>query len=207
MCCVRVEFLFPRIFDRYTSRQIDTYVYTQIERKYVNIFRQKNRYVCAVHMWSSCFLRFLIDTRLDIQICMFIYIYIDRQIDRQICAVYVWSSCFLGLWIDTRLDMGWLRSVGSIKLQLSSAEYRLFYRSLLRKRPIILLILLIVATPQRDIYVYMQIKRKYVHIQIDRQIDKQTDMYCLHVEFLFPRIFDRYTYRYIDTYVYTYIDR
>ena len=38
--------------------------------------------------------------------------------------------------------MGWLRSVGSIKLQVSFAEYRLFYRALLQKRPIIQLILL-----------------------------------------------------------------
>jgi len=30
--------------------------------------------------------------------------------------------------------MGWLRSVGSIKLQVSFAEYRLFYRALLQKR-------------------------------------------------------------------------
>ena len=48
------------------------------------------------------------------------------------------------------LHMGWLRSVGSIKLYVSFAEYRLFYRSLLQKRPIILSILLIVATPHRN---------------------------------------------------------
>ena len=44
-------------------------------------------------------------------------------------------------------DMGWLRLVGSLKLQVSFAEYRLFYRALLQKRPIILKSLLIVATP------------------------------------------------------------
>jgi len=43
--------------------------------------------------------------------------------------------------------MGWLRSVGSIKWQGSFAEYRLLYRALLQKRPIILSILLSVATP------------------------------------------------------------
>ena len=43
--------------------------------------------------------------------------------------------------------MGWLRSVESIKLWVSFAEYRLFYRALLQKRPIILSILLTVATP------------------------------------------------------------
>jgi len=45
------------------------------------------------------------------------------------------------------VTMGWLRSVGSMKLQVSFAEYRLFYRALLQKRPIILSILLTKATP------------------------------------------------------------
>jgi len=46
--------------------------------------------------------------------------------------------------------MGWLRLVGSIKLQGSFAEYSLFYRPLLQKRPIILSILLSKATPYLD---------------------------------------------------------
>ena len=44
-------------------------------------------------------------------------------------------------------NMGWLHSVGSIKLQVSFAEYHLFYRALLQKRPKILSILLTKATP------------------------------------------------------------
>jgi len=44
-------------------------------------------------------------------------------------------------------DMGWLRLVESIKLLVSFAEYSLFYRALLQKRPMILRSLLIVATP------------------------------------------------------------
>ena len=43
--------------------------------------------------------------------------------------------------------MGWLRLVGSIKLQVSFAEYSLFYRALLQKRPINLRSLPVVATP------------------------------------------------------------
>jgi len=43
--------------------------------------------------------------------------------------------------------MGWLRLVGSLKLQVSFAEHRLFYRALLQKRPIILRSLLLEATP------------------------------------------------------------
>jgi len=49
--------------------------------------------------------------------------------------------------IFLRRAMGWLQLVGSIKLQVSFAEYRLFYRALLQKRPLILSILLTVATP------------------------------------------------------------
>jgi len=43
--------------------------------------------------------------------------------------------------------MGWLRLVGSLKLQVSFAEYGLFYRALLQKRPIVSRSLRIVATP------------------------------------------------------------
>ena len=42
--------------------------------------------------------------------------------------------------------MGWLWQVGSIKLYVSFAEYRLFYRARLQKRPIIFSILLTEAT-------------------------------------------------------------
>ena len=36
--------------------------------------------------------------------------------------------------------MGWLRLVGSLKVQISFAEYRLFYRALLQKKPIVLIV-------------------------------------------------------------------
>jgi len=44
-------------------------------------------------------------------------------------------------------DMGWLQLVGSLKLQVSLAEYHLFYKSVLQKWSVILKSLLIVATP------------------------------------------------------------
>jgi len=44
-------------------------------------------------------------------------------------------------------DIGWLRLVGSLKLQVSFAECHLFCRALLQKRPIILRSLLTEATP------------------------------------------------------------
>ena len=57
------------------------------------------------------------------------------------------------------MPVGWLRLVGSIKLQVSFAEYRLFYRALLQKRPIILRSLLIVATPYVRVYIYVSSSR------------------------------------------------
>jgi len=47
--------------------------------------------------------------------------------------------------------MGWLRSVGCLKLKVSFAEYSLFYRALLHKRRIMLRSLRIVATPYRSL--------------------------------------------------------
>jgi len=49
--------------------------------------------------------------------------------------------------IRDNVGVGRLRLVGSLKLQVSFAEYRLYYRALLQKRPIILRSLLVVATP------------------------------------------------------------
>jgi len=51
------------------------------------------------------------------------------------------------IWRSVEDGMGWLRLVGSLKLYVSFAEYRLFYRALLQKRRIILRSLLIVVTP------------------------------------------------------------
>jgi len=62
---------------------------------------------------------------------------------------HIWRSDFTCKGVMSRtndfcgniLSMGWLRWVGSIKLQVSFAEYWFFYRALLQMRPIILLIL------------------------------------------------------------------
>jgi len=59
----------------------------------------------------------------------------------------VWWWCWVSTWV---LDIGWLRSVESMKLQISFAEYRLFNRALLQKRPIILSILRTKATPYQS---------------------------------------------------------
>ena len=57
----------------------------------------------------------------------------------------VWESPNFYNFTPCCLPMGWLRLVGSLKLQVSLAEYSLFYRALLQKRPMILRSLLIVA--------------------------------------------------------------
>jgi len=59
----------------------------------------------------------------------------------------LWKSVHMyRMWVIETEDRRWLRLVGSLKLQISFAEYTLFYRALLQKRPIILGSLLIVAT-------------------------------------------------------------
>ena len=51
---------------------------------------------------------------------------------------YTYNVCIYNIdmgWLN--IDMGWLRLVGSSKSQVSFAEYSLFYRALLQKRPIV----------------------------------------------------------------------
>ena len=67
-----------------------------------------------------------------------------RSVLQHSCAALVDTGCWGVLQLTSamkflRMDpgMGWLRLVGSIKLQVSFAEYSLFYRAFLQKRPII----------------------------------------------------------------------
>jgi len=61
--------------------------------------------------------------------------------------IYVYIDTYVHIQVLRKSPMGWLRLVDSLELQVSFAEYRLFYREILQKRPIILRSLLIVATP------------------------------------------------------------
>jgi len=47
------------------------------------------------------------------------------------------SSTYLIEFVISRWHIGWLRSVGSLKLWVSFAKHILFYRALLQKRPVI----------------------------------------------------------------------
>ena len=62
-------------------------------------------------------------------------------------VTHVFESCHACVWVMWCICMGWLRSVGSLKLYVSLENIGLFCRALLQKRPIILRSLLIVATP------------------------------------------------------------
>ena len=102
---------------------------------------------------------------------------------------YVWrDSCTCVTWLCMRvtwlihmcddlfvrvarlIHMGWLRSVGSIKSQVSLAEYRLFCRVLLQNKTIFLSILLTVATPyvchDSFIFVAWLINRVYMCVAL-----------------------------------------
>ena len=55
-----------------------------------------------------------------------------------VCVVCSCARIKACIWIYTSWTMRWLRLVGSIKLQVSFAEYSLFCRALLQKRTIII---------------------------------------------------------------------
>ena len=74
-----------------------------------------------------------------VQICK--YEYINHM------YIPVRTCTFENIYVACTYVYIWVRLVGSFKLQVSFAEYRLFYRALLQKRPIILRSLLIIATP------------------------------------------------------------
>jgi len=64
--------------------------------------------------------------------------------------------------------MGWLRLAGSIKLQVSFAEYSLFYGALLQQKQMILSILLTEATPYCTVccdVLHVQQVQTVAHIQ------------------------------------------
>jgi len=71
------------------------------------------------------------------------------------------------LWaLESHLSTGWLRSVGSIKLYVSFAEYLLFHRALLQKRPVILLILLTEGTSYHRVHSLVTVSSDYCRYHV-----------------------------------------
>jgi len=90
------------------------------------------------YRWRTCD----IDERVVLQIQNFISM---NELYSRYRTSYRWTSCT----VDTELDMGWLWLVGSIKIQVSFAKEPCKRDNILQKKPIILSILLTVATPYR----------------------------------------------------------
>ena len=67
--------------------------------------------------------------------------------------IFTWKEIYMIDWVGR---MGWLRLVGSLKSYVSFAEYSLFYRALLQKRPMIVRSLRIVATPYHSCWTHGQ---------------------------------------------------
>ena len=97
--------------------------------------------------------------------------------------------------------MGWLRSVGSVKLQVSFTEYCLFYRALLQKRPIILLILLTEATPYSG-YIWSMYVCMYVWMYVCIYIYMHVHT-CIHICIkIYIYIFNRGVYKCVCIWIY-----
>ena len=90
-------------------------------------------------------------------VCAYTLIYTQMCVCTHIC-VYIRIYAHICVQCTNMCAMGWRRLVGFLKLQVSFAEYRLFNRPLLQKRPIILLILLTEATPYVNTYAKMCMK-------------------------------------------------
>ena len=96
----------------------NTYTHTNT---YMQTYIPKYMYIC-IHT-NTCIHTYIQMFRY-VRVSVFIYIY--NTLYACVCA---WSI-HMCMW-----SMGWLRLVGSLKLEVAFAEYRLFYRALLQKRP------------------------------------------------------------------------
>jgi len=115
---------------------------------------------------------------------MYIYIYIHTHIYICIYILYTHTSSFLPTRGHTGVVpcMRWLQLVGSIKLQVSFAKETYRRDAILQKKPIILSILLTVATPYR--LEDTQSLRKRCVFQVVRVLSKDVCPVNLCVSFL-----------------------
>ena len=174
---------------------IRSYVYVK-EREYVRERQRQSAYVCIYVYVFVCVCVYVYHWRIGQQedavsihfVCILcgrwvVYphtnesrIHIPDLYRSVMTHPCMWHDSFIRVTWLIRIDlirMGWLRWVGSLKLQVSFAEYRLFYRALSQKRPMILRSLLIVSTPykmqsQFVSFVYCVGGGSYVHIRMSR---------------------------------------
>jgi len=121
-------------------------IYTERERGTLARFCGTNSLTVELHECvSTC-------------VCMCVFRYISREREKYTHKFSQhelsdhWIARDVSACVTVYMCMGWLRLVGSLKLKVSFAEYRLFYRDLWQKRPIIWRSLLIVATPYVNIF-------------------------------------------------------
>jgi len=73
--------------------------------------------------------------------CVCVCVCVCECKDERVCKYkYVCKYIYVCIYIrgeDLKGGTGWLRLVGSLKLQVSFAENRLFHRALLQKKPMI----------------------------------------------------------------------
>jgi len=125
------------------------YIYTYIYiYSYIHIYI----YNCInIHIYKYMYICIYTRTHIYVYICkyvlmLYIFTYIYTYIYMYKCHAKL-EEHILKFQLAPRLTMGWIRLVGSLKLYVSFAEYSLFCKALLQKRPIILRSLLIIATP------------------------------------------------------------
>ena len=130
--------------------------------------------VCASECISSLCVRVSVSHHLSMCIHM-------RGSGTRVC-VRVSVSHHISLCIHMDIRMGCLRVVGSLKLYVSFAEYHLFYRALLQKRPMILRSLLIVATPydHLSMCIHMHIHTRFLYI-LDACIRVYASYICMYI--------------------------
>jgi len=143
----------------YTHIYMHTYIYICIymytsHHTYMSV-NMKETYVCVV--WMCEVVQYRVARMFVSSFCgwigLFDVCWVCKDLFR-VCKglflVGIVLSCGSLLWVDRSLlrvdrslwcvqsiNRGWLRLAGSSKSQVSFAEYRLFYRALLQKRPIV----------------------------------------------------------------------
>jgi len=128
-----------------------------------------------------------------------------------ISMVHMYIYTYLHFTTLSRITMGWLRLVGSFKLQVSFAEYSLFYRAFLQKWPIILRSLLIVATPQQvhhsvcKIYICVRYLYQFAYFILSRIYSLNTVLFAntiLSITLSIPWILPTSNHYFIHSLVY-----